>query len=170
MPIWMGLLLAAAAALALLTGLVLRSPHRLSVKLLALAVPALFLPLLWLATGEILGRAKPVQLEWWRARVESVTVIASHLREGEGIYLWLLLPGGEEPRAYVLPWRQQLAEDLVEASREARENGTAVIMRLPFEPSLDDRPPVFHALPQPALPPKEWRLPPPPFSAPDAPA
>jgi hypothetical protein len=34
-------------------------------------------------------------------------------------------------------------------------------MRVPFEPSLDDREPRFYALPQPALPPKDQLDPPP---------
>jgi hypothetical protein len=34
-------------------------------------------------------------------------------------------------------------------------------MRLPFEPSLDDREQKFYALPQPALPPKDFNDPPP---------
>jgi hypothetical protein len=34
-------------------------------------------------------------------------VLGSHMVEGSGIYLWLLLPGTTEPRYYVLPWNQK---------------------------------------------------------------
>ena len=43
-----------------------------------------------------------------------------------------------------------------QAAREAQPSGSRPLrMRLPFEPSLDDREPRFYALPQPALPPKD---------------
>ena len=55
----------------------------------------------------------------------------------------------------MLPWDQKLAEQLQKAAREAADRQAAVRMRLPFEPTLDDRAPRFYALPQPALPPKD---------------
>ena len=85
---------------------------------------------------------------------------AAACRRSEGIYLWLQLPDVPEPRAYVLPWNRDLAEQLQTALREAEENRSGVQMRLPFEPSLDDRQPKFYALPQPALPPKDLNDPP----------
>lgn len=75
--------------------------------------------------------------------------------EGEGIYLWLQLSDAPEPRAYLLPWSRDLAEQLQAARREAEQNDTQLQMRLPFEPSLDDREAKFYAMPQPALPPKD---------------
>jgi hypothetical protein len=61
----------------------------------------------------------------------------------------------KEPRAYQLPWDRRTAEQLQAAARAAAEQQAALRMRLPFEPSLDDREPRFYALPQPALPPKD---------------
>jgi hypothetical protein len=52
------------------------------------------------------------------------------------------------------------AEQLQQALREAEQNGRGVRMRLPFEPSLEDREPKFYAPPQPALPPKHAVQPP----------
>ena len=82
-------------------------------------------------------------------------MLGSSMREGEGIFLWLQLVDLVEPRSYVLPWSQELAQQLQDALCEAEENGTAVQMRLPFEPSIDNREPKFYAMPQPAFPPKD---------------
>lgn len=131
------------------------APRRLGVKISAVITTALFLPLAYAATLTLLSKPKPVHLEWWLAQADEATVLGSSMREGDGIYLWLQMAELIEPRAYVLPWSQELAQELQEALREAEENGGAVQMRLPFEPSLDNRDPKFYALPQPALPPKE---------------
>jgi hypothetical protein len=80
--------------------------------------------------------------------------------------VWLQLPEIAEPRAYVLPWDRASAEQFRNAMREAEQNGRGVQMRLPFEPSLDDREPMFYAQPQPALPPKDVVQPPPEFHQP----
>lgn len=131
------------------------APRRLGVKISAVITTALFLPLAYAAAATLLSKPKPVHLEWWLAQADEATVLGSSMREGDGIYLWLQLAELVEPRAYVLPWDRKLAQELQEALRQAEENGSAVRMRLPFEPSLDNRDPKFYALPQPALPPKE---------------
>ncbi len=149
-------LFAAAAALATLLGFIaVWAPRRLLVKVVAVLAVAGFLPLGYLALVELLSRPKPVALEWWLAQAEEATVLGSLMKEGEGIYLWLQLAEAEQPRAYVLPWNRRLAEQLQKAREEAEEQQTELRMRLPFEPSLDDREPKFYALPQPALPPKD---------------
>lgn len=131
------------------------APRPLRVKISALLTTALFLPLAYAAMVHLLSKPKPVHLEWWQANAEEATVLGSSMREGEGIYLWLQLVDLVEPRSYVLPWSQELAQQLQDALREAEENGTAVQMRLPFEPSIDNRKPKFYAMPQPAFPPKD---------------
>jgi hypothetical protein len=139
------------------------APRRLLVKGTALATSILFLPLGYASLVELLSKPKPVDLEWWVSDAAEAEVLASRLVEGEGIYLWLQLPDIVEPRAYVLPWDRAAAEELQAAKREADEQGGGVQMRLPFEPSLDDREPKFYAQPQPALPPKDLAGPPPAF-------
>jgi hypothetical protein len=149
-------LFAAAALLAaLLASVAVWAPRRLPVKLGTLAAATLFLPLGWAAMADLLSRPKPVALEWWLKRAADATVLGSVIEEERRVYLWLQLDGSDQPRAYALPWDRRMAEQLQEAQREAAERQTAVRMRLPFEPSLDDREPKFYALPQPALPPKE---------------
>jgi hypothetical protein len=147
------------ATLAVLTGVMtsisIWAPRQLRLKLGALGAAVLFLPAAYAGFLHLLSMPKPVALEWWHASVDEATVLASSLREGDGIYLWLQLSDASEPRAYLLPWNRDLAEQLQSARREAEQNDTPLQMRLPFEPSLDDREPKFYAMPQPALPPKD---------------
>ena len=151
-------------AVAVLTGMITSvsvwSPRRLGVKLLALGAAAIFLATVYAAYAQLLSRPKPVGLEWWLAKAADAGVLGSSIRENEGIYLWLQLEGAAEPRAYILPWSRDLAEQLQATLREAEQRQSDVRMRLPFEPSLDDREPKFYAMPQPALPPKDSPHPP----------
>jgi hypothetical protein len=147
------------AGVAVITGLVtsisIWAPRRLWLKLTALGAAALFLPVGYLSLAHLLSLPKPVALEWWLGKAPSATVLGFTMRENEAIYLWLQLDEVPEPRAYALPWNRDLAEQLQTAQREADQNQSQVQMRLPFEPSLDDREPKFYAMPQPALPPKD---------------
>jgi hypothetical protein len=154
-------LFAITVALAATLGLIsIAAPRRLAIKVTALATTVLFLPLAYASLIALLSKPKPVDLEWWLTDAAEAEVVASRLIENEGIYLWLQLVDVAEPRAYVLPWDRDSAEQLQQALREAERNGSGVQMRLPFEPSLDDREPKFYALPQPALPPKDEVHPP----------
>ena len=132
--------------------LAVQAPGVLSRKVTALGLAVALLPMGYLAFSELLGRAKPMALEWWLAEAAEATVLGSLLHEHESIHLWLLLDDADEPRSFVLPWDQVLAEALQEALEQAEENGTGVRMRLPFERSWDRREPQVYALPQPALP------------------
>ena len=101
--------------------------------------------------AEMQSRAKPINLEW--RSVKTANVLWYELREGASIQLLLGLPSG--PRFYVMPWDGQAAEQLIQGSRKAALTGGMVKMNRPFERSLDENEPVFHASPQPVLPPKE---------------
>lgn len=147
------------ATVAVLAGLVtsisIWAPRRLWLKLTALGAAAMFLPISYLSLAHLLSLPKPVALEWWLANAPSATVLGSTVRENEAIYVWLQLEEVAEPRAYALPWNRDLAEQLQTAQREAEQSQSQVHMRLPFEPTLDDREPKFYALPQPPLPSKD---------------
>jgi len=140
---------------ALLANIALWSPRHLRVKLAALAITAVLLPAGYYSLTEMLSRPKPVDFEWARRNVPEATVLASHMVEGEAIYLWLGLPDSPSPRAYALPWSEQSAKQLHAAGRLAEQAGTQVQMREPFETSLDRRDQVFYAPPQPPAPDKE---------------
>ena len=159
-------LFAALAVLAgVLTSIAIWAPRRLVIKGTALVTTTLLLPLAYTSMVDLLSRPKPVDLEWWQ-NAEEATVLGSQIRENEAIHLWLQLPDLAEPRAYVLPWNRDTAERLQEAQRAAEQQGGDVRMRLPFEASQDEREPQFYALPQPALPPKDYAEPEPEFYQP----
>ena len=139
---------------AVLVSVALWAPRRLWVKLGALAVTIVFLPAGYFGLSEMLSRPKPISLELARQDLAEATVIGAHLDEGKAIYLWLGLPEIAEPRAYVLPWDQQLARQLQGADRESQDSGAPVQMRKPFESSLDDREKRFYAAPPPPPPEK----------------
>jgi hypothetical protein len=104
---------------------------------------------------ELMGRPKPFRLEWRGAA--QAQVLGAVPVENQAIYVWLNLPGAGEPRAYVLPWSLQAAQQLQDAMGQAQANGTEVRMAMPAESGLDDRAPKFYAEPQRALPPKDYR-------------
>jgi hypothetical protein len=104
---------------------------------------------------ELLGRPKPLRLEWRHAA--DAQVVSAVPVENEAIYVWLIMPGSSEPCAYVLPWSVAVAQQLQEAMSQAEADGAAVRMAMPFESSLDDREPMFYAMPQPAMPPKDYQ-------------
>jgi hypothetical protein len=146
---------AGAALAAVLVNIGFWSPRRLWVKLAALGIAALFIPVSYAAMGELFGRPKPIDLEWTQNPPPDASVLAAEIREDVAIYLWLSLEGASEPRSYVLPWDEKLARELHEARREAQSQGTGLRMRRPFEHGLDESQPRFYAAPQSALPPKE---------------
>ncbi len=148
-------LFAASAALAaVLAAICIWSHRRLWVKISAVLATALFIPTIYLSYADLLSRPKPASLEWWHRDASEATVVGSKLREGEAIYVWIELADTNEPRAYRLPWQQELAKQLYGAQREAEAKGTKVQMRLPFKDRTEDQGPLFYALPQPPLPPK----------------
>lgn len=131
------------------------SPRAVWIKIGALVIALLFLPVTYVSVVELLSRPKPIAFEWKRPDFSDAKVIAADMREGESIYLWLRMPGVDEPRFYVLPWDQELAKQLHGAQREASARGTAVRAKNLFRTNLDSQQPVFYAMPQPARPPKE---------------
>lgn len=140
---------------ATLVSIALWAPRRLWIKLGALGVTAVFLPAGYLGLSEMLSRPKPVSLELARKELAEATVLGAHLEEDTAIHLWLGLPGIAEPRAYSLPWDQQLARQLRGAERESEQTGAKVQMRKPFESSLDERQQRFYAAPPPPPPEKQ---------------
>lgn len=138
---------------AILAHIAIWSPRNLWIKAGALATTVAFLPVAYASLSAMLSRPKPIELEWSRRQVTEAAVLGARLEEGKAIYVWLELDGIDEPRAYVLPWSQELAKQLYGAQRTAQQTGTPVRMRKPFENSLDDRDQRFYAAPVP--PPQE---------------
>ena len=131
------------------------APRKLWVKVTALVTTGLFLPVAYLSMSDLLSRPKPIDMEWTHIDLAEAAVLGARLEEDVAIYLWLAIEGLEEPRSYVLPWDQNMAEQLYDAQRAAEEQGTGVRVQMPFETSLDTQERKFYAEPQPPLPEKQ---------------
>ena len=120
----------------------------------ALGLTAMLLLTSYNGFTELMSRPKPATLEWVRGGESPATVTASHLRENEAIYLWLVFKGETEPRAYSLPWDIEVARQLRRAERQARERQSSVLMKSLRHTDSNESEPVFHVPPRPAPPPK----------------
>ena len=69
----------------------------------------------WLSA---LGHPRPLLIG-----VPQGTVLAYTLDEPHAIYLWLEAPGASEPIAIALPWSEQQASQLQQASQAAKQQG-----------------------------------------------
>lgn len=141
-----------AAVALLLVFVALRWARSAFARVLIVALFALLLPAAYAAPAALLGKAKPVTLEWLNSQVKEASVLSATVVEGKAIYVTLLWQSA--PGLYKLPWDRAMAEDLQQAMRDAQRNGTNPVMRLPFEPSWDRSEPRFYALPQPKMPDK----------------
>jgi hypothetical protein len=122
---------------------------------------AIILGAVFFGYSDMLGRPKLTRLEVFRTSMQDAKVIGSYLKENDGVYLWLQLPGLAEPRYYKLPWDEKVAKALQGAIAEnERQHGSGVGIGLPFERSWDREEPKFYALPQPKLPDKPGDRPP----------
>lgn len=145
---------ATVVAAALLGAIAIRAPRHLAMRAGAVVLAGILMATAYASYAELMGRPKPASLEWAARNATEATVVASDLRDGEAIYLWLQLDGTPAPRAYVLPWSLKAARQLHEAQGQAEEQGTGVRMRKPFRDSEDGGERMFYAEPQEPLPPK----------------
>lgn len=149
------LLFSVAGLLAAILGFIaVWSPRRAWLKIAALAAVTAFLPAAYGGFAHLLSRPKPVDIEWAHRAMPEATVLGQRMEEDVAIYLWLALDGVPEPRSYVLPWNQEMAKQLHEATRAAERQGSGVRMKLPFQASLEERERRFYVAPQEARPPK----------------
>lgn len=142
---------------ALATGLALiavKGNHSIVVRVGALGLTAMLMATGYTGLTELMSRPKPATLEWLRAGTSPATVTASHLRENEAIYLWLVFKGETEPRAYSLPWDIQMARQLRRAERQAAKRQSKVKIKSLRKRNGNETEPVFHVPPRPAPPPK----------------
>lgn len=110
----------------------------------------------------LLSRPRTVDEEWYHRHVKEARVAGVFVDEGVALYLYLVLPGMNEPRSYKYPWNDEnrkLAESLQDALG-SEEGKAGVIVPLPFEPSLErEKPLTAHPIPQPAVPEKNGEQP-----------
>jgi hypothetical protein len=116
---------------------------------------AVILGALFFGYSDMLGRPKSTRLEVFRTDMQGAKVIGSFLKENDGVYLWVQLPGSSEPRYYKLPWDEKVAKSLQAAiSENEARHGSGVGVGQLFEPGWKREEPKFYSLPQPKLPDK----------------
>jgi hypothetical protein len=126
-------------------------------RTLSVGIFLALIAVVYVGASELLGRPKPLSLEW--RDTAKAQVVGAVPVENQAIYVWLTTAGSPEPRAYVLPWSQQAAQQLQDAMGKAEADGTGVEMKMKGDgdASLDTREPMFYARPQPALPAKDYQ-------------
>jgi hypothetical protein len=123
---------AALAVAAILAAIAIAAPRRLAVRLAAVILTGVFLPLAYVSLTTLLSRPKPVDFAWFERNAERAQLIGLRLDEGNAIYLWLHVDGEETPGFYVLPWRQREAEYLQDTYDAAVKQRGTVIVKKPF--------------------------------------
>ncbi len=142
--------------IAVLAWSAVRARGKLWRKLTALGALAILVPLLYVDVMGLMGRPKPITMEWFEDFHEGAVLVGADIREGQAIYLWLRHQGESEPRAYVMDWDRDTAVKLKEAAETAQDLATDVMVKLPSDQAtIEERSGlVFYAEPQPALPEK----------------
>ncbi len=132
MDILIYVFMGAAAIAAALAGIAIWAPRPTRVRVLAVVVTAVFLPVAYAQSVEMLSKPKPMTFEWYERNSEKAELLSISFREGERIYLWMRLDGSFEPRYYTIPWNLKLAERLEEAVEDATRSNSTIVLRNPF--------------------------------------
>ncbi len=123
----------ATAIAAALATIAIWAPRPTRVRLLAVVITAMFIPIAYLQFVEMLSKPKPMSFEWYERNLKKAVLLGVSLREKESIYVWLRPAGSLEPRYYVIPWNVKLAEKLQKATDEAVSGKSTVVLEDPFQ-------------------------------------
>ena len=115
-------------SIAALAAIAIWAPRKTWVRVSAVCITVLFVPLIYIELMGLLSKPKPMAYEWWESQVKKAEVLGVSLHEGEAIYMWLRLDGSVQPRYYVLPWRQKLAEKLQSLSLSFPEGENSIFV------------------------------------------
>lgn len=154
---------AAIGIAAALASIAIWAPRPTRVRVAAVAITALFIPIFYVQLVEMLSKPKPMSFEWYQRATKKAVLLGVTLHEKESIYLWLRPAGAVEPRYYVVPWNVALAEKLQNAVREAVRGNSTVVLEDPFSRrsleewgnlNVDIVPPPMPPMKKPPLPPR----------------
>ena len=115
--------------------------RRLAMYLFFLSIPAF-----GLVVSQTLGWHKPYALTW-DLPIGDSRVLANKMVLDEGIYLYLD-DHEREPRPIVLPWSNEMANEIQKLIEEAAPDSNGQFM-MRYEPSYSTSGPMFHPMPQP---------------------
>ncbi len=130
----------ATGVIAALASLAIWAPRRSAVRLSAVLVAALAIPVSYVQFVEFLSKPKPKTFEWFERDVEEAEILGVSLSEGEAIYMWLLFDGTTEPRYYAFPWNLKMAEQLEQDMTNATINNSRIKLKNPFQRRPDGDP------------------------------
>ena len=149
---------------AALASIAIWAPRPTRVRVLALCITMLFIPVVYAEMVEMLSKPKPIRFEWYERNTEKALLLGTSLDEGKAIYLWLRLDGSLEPRNYKIPWNLKLAEKLEDAVDNVVRNNSTIILENPFSrKSFEDLGDMSVRIIPPPLPPLKMPAPPPRF-------
>ena len=69
---------------------------------------------------DLTGRPKPHGLE---LRTGKTLVLAEHWLEGQAVWIWVVWPDDPVPKAYAMPWSEEIAERLRDSRQGEAEDG-----------------------------------------------
>ncbi len=117
---------------AALAAIAIWAPRPTRVRVLALSIAALFIPVVYAQSIEMLSKPKPASFEWYERSADNAELLGVSFAENRSIYLWLRIPGALEPRSYVIPWSVKLAQRLEDAVDGAVRSRSTIILKNPF--------------------------------------
>jgi len=164
MSILFHLFAATIAIAAVLATLAIWAPRPARVRVLAVVVTAIFVPVVYAQFLEMLSKPKPMSFEWYERATRKAVLLGVSVNENESIYVWLRPSGSTEPRYYVIPWNLKLAEKLQRATATATRGNSTVVLEDPFQRrSLEEWGELNVEIVPPPLPPLKHPPPPPRF-------
>lgn len=120
-----------AVAIGLIGWLAVWARKRIFIRVVAVFLTVFAIMVHFNGSVYLWGKPKPIHLEWSEEILKQDAVVLGHIfKEGVAIYLWLRIPGVEYPVAYSLPWNLEKAKQLNEASREAENQGTELLVNM----------------------------------------
>ncbi len=141
---------------AALASIAIWAPRPTRVRVLAVVVATLFIPVVYFEMVEMLSKPKPMSFEWYERNTDKAILLSISLDEGNAIYLWLRIDGSLEPRNYKIPWNLRLAEKLEDAYEDAVKRNSTIVLRKPFwRRSLDEWGDLNVEITPPPLPPQK---------------
>lgn len=123
---------AALAVVALQAAIAIGTPRIVWLRISAVVVTAVFVPLAYVTLTILLSQPKPVSFAWFERNADKAAVLGVSLDEGRAIYLWLQVEGHARPGYYVLPWRQSQAEQLEDTLNAAVQTRSQIVLKKPF--------------------------------------
>ena len=139
------------------------APRPAGLRVLAVVITTLFIPVVYVQLIGMLSKPKPMSFEWYQRSVKKAVLLGVSLHEEESIYLWLRPDGSFEPRYYVVPWNMKLAEKLEDAVDQATRGNSTVVIDNPFyrrslkewgDLNIEIIPPPIPPLKHPPIPPR----------------